>query len=204
MHEHHAASVIAPDTAAEALHPANLQLFGQGVEGFGNNVAGDAFTRQRRRHVRRWQHQQINLIRRQNAAGRLAHRHKSVIAKQLLHDHVMNRVPERNRRRLPAQLLDLGNARGYGQARAADMVPGHDFGRDLAAITSPDRHRRQQVNHVDLPGNERFDHLGPTAQQHRSFSLDAFGFEQAVVMGHQQGRGIGDRQVSDPHRGIGL
>ncbi|MNY07275.1 hypothetical protein D3C86_1400720 [compost metagenome] len=204
MHEHHAASMVAPDIASEALHPADFELFGQGVEGFGDDVAGDAFTGQRGRHVRRRQHHQIHLIRRQSAAGRLAHRHQPVIAKQLLHHHVVNRVPKRNRHRLPAQQLDLGDARGHGQTRAADMVPGHHFGRDLAAIAGPHGHRRQQVNHVDLPRNKRLDHLRPTAQQHRALGLDAFGFEQAVVMRHQQRRGIGDRQVADAHRGIRL
>ncbi|MNT35307.1 hypothetical protein D3C72_1713310 [compost metagenome] len=82
------------------------------------------------------------------------------------------------------------------------MVPGHHLGRHLTAIARPDGHRREQVDDVDLAGNERLNHLCPTAQQHGAFSLDAFGFEQAVVVRHQQRGGVSDRQVADTHRRI--
>ena len=84
------------------------------------------------------------------------------------------------------------------------MVPGHDFGRYLAAITRPHRHWRQQVDHVDLARNKRLDHLRPTAQQHRALGLYAFGFEQAIVVRNQQGRGIGDGQVANANGRIRL
>lgn len=204
VHEHHAAGVVAPDIPGKALHPADLEFLGQGVEGFGDYVAGDALAGQGRRHVRRRQHQQVDLVGRQRTVGWPAHRGQAVVAQQLLDHHVMNRVPERNRQRLPAQLPHLSDARRHGQAGAADVVPGHHLGRHLTAIASPDGHRRQQVNHIDLPGNKGLDHLRPTAQQHRALGADALGLEQAVVMGHQQRRGVGDRQVADAHRRVRL
>ncbi len=202
VHEHHAAGVVAPHIPGKALHPAHLEFLGQGIERLGDDVAGNPLAGQGWRHVRRRQHHQVDLVGPQGTAGGLAHRHQAVVAKQLLHHHVMDRIPERDRHRLPRQLLDLGNARGHGQAGTADVVPGHHLGRHPAAVAGPDGHRRQQVNHVDLPGNERLDHLGPTAQQHRALGLDALGLEQAVVVGHQQGRGVGDRQVADAHRRV--
>ncbi|MCY1535284.1 hypothetical protein D9M68_706810 [compost metagenome] len=111
----------------------------------------------------------------------------------------MDRVPEWNGQSLAAELLHILDAGGHGQARSADVVPGHHFGWHLAAVTGPDGHWRQQVDDVDLTGKESFDHLGPATQQYRAFGMDALSLEEAVVVGHQQGRSIGDRQVSDAH-----
>jgi hypothetical protein len=53
------------------------------------------------------------------------------------------------------------------------------------------------VDHVDLAGDEGLDDLRPAAEQARRFGLQAFGLEQLAAVGHQQRRGVGDRQVAD-------
>ena len=51
MHKHHAAGVIAPHVPGKALHSPNLEVFRQGIERLGNDVASDALGGQCWRHV---------------------------------------------------------------------------------------------------------------------------------------------------------
>ena len=60
------------------------------------------------------------------------------------------------------------------------------------------------MDDIDLPRDEGFQHLRPAPQHHRLFGLKTLGFEEALAMSDQQRRGIGNRQVADPHRRIGF
>jgi hypothetical protein len=88
VHEHHAAGVVAPDVAGKALHAADLEVLGQGVERLGDDVAGDALAGQGRRHVGRRQHQQVDLV---GASCALAgfDTGQAVVVEHLLQHHVV-------------------------------------------------------------------------------------------------------------------
>jgi len=60
------------------------------------------------------------------------------------------------------------------------------------------------VHGVDLAGQEGFDDLGPAAEHAGLFDFKALVLEELVVMRHQQGRGVGDGQIADAQRGVGL
>ncbi|KAG1082408.1 hypothetical protein G6F40_015133 [Rhizopus arrhizus] len=190
--------MVAPDVAGKTQHLAHAQGLSDRIEGFGHDVTGDAVLRQRRRHVGRRHDDQVDFV----CADRPVfprHGRQAVLAQQILQHDVVDGIPERDGNRLAAQFLDVVDSRRHRQARSAHVVPGHDLGRDLAAEARPDRHRRQQVHPIHLARDEGLDHLRPAAQQRGLFRLDAGLVEQAVVMRHQQRRGVGDGQVANAH-----
>jgi hypothetical protein len=99
-------------------------------------------------------------------------------AQQLLQQDVVDRIPERDRHGLAAQVGDLVDVVQHCQRGTVDVVPGHHLGRELRAVAHPQRGRRQQVDHIDLAGHEGFDDLGPAAEQAWRFGLQALGLEQ--------------------------
>src|SRR5690606_22573404 len=74
----------------------------------------------------------------------------------------------------------------------------------LAAVTGPDGHGGEQVDHVDLAAQESFDDLSPAAEQARLLYLQALLLKQFVVMRNQKGGGIRDGNIADAHRAIRL
>ena len=89
------------------------------------------------------------------------------------------------------------DVRRDSQRRTVDMIPGDDFGRKLAAITDHQRGRRQQMNDVDLSREEGFDQLRPGTEKFGFLYVKAFFLIEFSGMRHQQGRRIGDRQITD-------
>ena len=67
VHEDDAAGVVLPDVAGEAQNLADAQRLGRSVERLGDDVAGDLFGGERRRHVGRRQDDKVHLIRRRRA-----------------------------------------------------------------------------------------------------------------------------------------
>ena len=203
VHEDDAAGVILPNIAGEAQNFADAECFRRGVERFRNDVTGDLAGGEGRHHVGRRHHDQIDFVR-CRIAGPFGHRGQAVLAQQDLQHDIMDRIPERNSDGLAAQFLDAVDLRTDAEAGAAGMIPGDDFRGRLAAEAGPHSHRRKQMDDIDLPRDEGFQHLRPAPQHHRLFSFETLGFKVSFAMSHQQRRGIRNREVADPHRRIGF
>ena len=106
VHHHHAARMSLPDITGEAQHlGAGLKL-AQGVERFGDDVGVDLLRRDGRRHIGRRQHQEIALVGCQLRILRPNHRRDARLSQQHLGNDVVDRVPERHRQLLAAEILE--------------------------------------------------------------------------------------------------
>ena len=191
----------APHVAEEAADGAGSRRLAHRVERVGDGVAADRAGVQRRDHVRRRHRHQGDLA--TVARGGASHdRGEPLGAQHLLDDDVVDREPSGHGEGGAGERSELGHVPAEGEGGAVDVVRAEHGDVGTEVQTHLQRHREQQVDQVDAPGQQCLAHRGPGAQPHGLGHLDPGLGEEAAGVGDEQRGGVGDGEVGDPQRSL--